>query len=769
MSAIVHGTVSDATGSVIAGTHVELTDRDGRVVRHATTDSLGRFSLPSVTSGSYILATTSKGFAPLHKAITVAGEDLQLALILSVASETQTVNVSEPSAYVATSAIAGTKVDLPLMETPVAVAVIPQQVLRDQQTVSLVNALTNVSGVAPTNDGYGTSDSFSIRGFDAMSLLYQDGMKLDEYSTSGFPQDMANVEEVQVVKGPASVLYGQAEPGGLVEVITKKPHPNHFGSLEQQFGNHRFFRTVADFNQPLVKDRLWLRVVASGTDADSYRNFVHNNDFNLYPSITWRPSKLMDLTVHGTYQNGSEVLDNGIPFVQTGPDSGSPAKVPFSSNFVDYGANKSPTKVWAVRPVVTIHLAERWPLRVQYKHEYHNAPTPIDEVYFGDVDASGNLFRFGFTEDYFHHSSHQVVADQSGKFSTGRIKHTVLFGFDYYTDAGDYSYNMVNPQTINIYAPVYDQGWGTADPTTEGSNTLGQNEYGFYAQDVAELPGRFFVMGGLRKNWAEEWENYADYTHTVYYKQYVKDTPITPRAGLVWRATPHVSLYGSYTSNYGASSLSGPGQKLLPPQSANQVEFGVKSEWLDRRLTASTAIYRIIKHNVPTPDPTNPAISEAIGTARTQGVEFDVAGQVTRTLRIIAGYSNLQSLVTRDYNTPSEQGHPFGSTPHSMGSLWATWEPQAQRVRGLKLGAGVQSRSGEQAYEYAGTLITDRIPHFAIVSLMTGYERALGKAHVSAQVNVNNLLNKKYFSNVNPSQAMPGAPFSILPALQVRF
>jgi iron complex outermembrane receptor protein len=151
-----------------------------------------------------------------------------------------------------------------------------------------VDALVNVSGVAPTNDSYGTSDSFSIRGFDANALLYQDGMKLDQYSASGFPQDLANAEEIQVVKAPASVLYGQSEPGGLVEIITKKPHSDRFFDLNQQFGNHQFFRTTADLNQPLVKDKLLFRFVLDGTDADSFRNFVHTNQFAVYPSITWR-------------------------------------------------------------------------------------------------------------------------------------------------------------------------------------------------------------------------------------------------------------------------------------------------------------------------------------------------------------------------------------------------------------------------------------------------------------------------------------------------
>jgi iron complex outermembrane receptor protein len=239
-----------------------------------------------------------------------------------------------------------------------------------------------------------------------------------------------------------------------------------------------------------------------------------------------------------------------------------------------------------------------------------------------------------------------------------------------------------------------------------------------------------------------------------------------------------VSLYSSYTSNYGASALYAftANGAPLPPESANQVEFGIKTEWLDRRLSASTAVYRIIKHNIPTADPKNPIYIIAIGTARTQGIEFDVSGQVTHTLRVIGGYSSLQALTTNDTNYPSMEGLPFPSVPHNLGSLWGVWESQRRILRGLKLGAGMQTRSGEQAYEYDVDpnsfnpyYLADRIPSFAIVNFMAGYEHAVGKVRISGQINVNNLLNRRYFSNVNPNQALPGAPFTLIPALQIRF
>jgi iron complex outermembrane receptor protein len=720
--------------------------------------------------GVYTLDAEAAGFESLRKEIRVSATTVDLSLTLRVGGVEQSVIVTAPIGYAIPNADAGTKIDMPLMETPMAVQVIGRQVIDDQQTVNLVDVLTNVSGVAPTNDGYGTSDSFSIRGFDAASMLYQDGMKLDQYGASGFPQDMANVEQIQVVKGPASVLYGQAEPGGLVAVVTKHPQPGPFASVGQEMGNHRFFRTTADVNRPLVKDKLLFRIALDGTDAGSFRDFIHTNEFSLYPSASWRITPNLGFTLLSSYQRGSNILDNGIPFLS----NGRPANVPRSSNYMDLGTNKSNIDQFSLEPSINLRLAEQWTLRMQYKVARINAPLPVDEYYQGDVDASGNLQRGAFIESSFHHRSDQVLADLPGKFSFGPVKNSFLLGFDFFKQTGGWFGNTsLQPAAINIYQPVYDQPYGTADPSGDIFAVQGAWEYGAYIQDVVELPGRVFVLAGTRLNWTEEMENITTPEPFSYSPNDVHEKPVTPRAGLLWQPKTNVSFYGSYTSNYGASALfvyTADG-KPLRPQSANQVEFGIKSEWLDRRLTATAAAYRIIKHNVPTADPKNPLYTEAIGTARTEGVELDLSGQLTRSLRIIGGLSSLQAITTNDTNTPSLQGLPFPGVPHNIASLWGVWEPQSGPLRGFRLGAGTQTRSGEQAYESPDglTYLADRIPSFGIANLMTAYEHTYGKAHISAQINVDNLFNSRYFATVNPSQAMPGTPFSILPTLRIAF
>jgi len=785
-SATVSGSVEDASGGAIVGARITLRNGADKPIASAISDSSGRFSIPGVAPGSYVLRVERENFETTSRNVVVSSASVAtpVHIVLGVGPVRESVTVSATSGYVATTSVAGTKVEMALMETPVAVQVIPAQVLADQQTVNLVDALVNVSGVAPTNDSYGTSDSFSIRGFDANALLYQDGMKLDQYSASGFPQDMANVEEIQVVKGPASVLYGQAEPGGLVDVVTKKPHPDRLADVEQQFGNHRFFRTTADFDQPLIKDKLLFRFVLDGTDANSFRDFIHTNQFNIYPSLTWRPSKTVDLTIQTAYETGSNVIDNGLPFVSNGSATSAAtntwiAPVSTSSNYIDYATNVSNISQYSFRPTLSVRLGENWQLRLQYKYESIDSPSTVDEYYSGDVDASGDLQRIAFTSPYFRHMSNQVVADIPGKFSLGPVKNTFLAGFDFYRESGGWLGNQsLTPAAINIYSPVYNQSYGTQDPSGDIWATQLWDEYGAYAQDVVELPKKIFILAGLRMNWAEEQENITTASPYSYSPNSIHDRPTTPRAGLLWQPNEHVSLYSSYTSNYGASALFAftANGAPLAPESANQVEFGIKTEWLDRRLSASTAVYRIIKHNIPTADPKNPIYTIAIGTARTQGIEFDLSGQVTHTLRLIGGYSSLQAMTTSDNNFPSMQGLPFPSVPHNLASLWGVWEPRNRTLRGLKLGGGMQTRSGEQAYEYdvdPNTFnpyyLADRIPSFAIVNFMAGYERAIGKVRIRGQINVDNFLNRRYFTNVNPNQAMPGAPFALMPALQIKF
>jgi len=764
----VQGTVVDATGSAIVGARITLLDSAGKVTAKTTTNAEGHFAVSGVAPGSYVLNAESKSFDKSSRELVVSSAgtvEAPLVITMRVAAVQQSIQVTGPGAYAVPDAIGATKTEMPIMETPISVQVVPQQVLQDQQVIALDQAIQNVSGVIPNNDSYGTGDSFSIRGFDAMEMTYEDGLRLDQYTTSGFPVDMADTERVEVVKGPASVLYGQAEPGGVVNVVTKKPLDDAHYSLEQQFGSYNFYQTILDATGPLFSKKFYYRFVLDYINSGSFRDFVYTDRFSVYPTIEWKPNDKTQLIGTFNYNTGTQVLDNGISFL---PD-GTPAKVPISRNYAEPDSNQSPTNGYYFKALLSQQLPKNWQVRIAYKNVFNNEPTPNDIVYAGGADSQGNLSRFGFTSPVFKQLTNQVVADVLGKFDWLGMQHSVLMGFDYYHQNGHYVGNSYVPADINIYNPVYGQPpLVPIDPTQAFFVQNGQTAYGFYLQDQVKLPKNFFLLAGVRFNWVNTFD--TGYGHA----SSVNDRPSpTPRVGLLWQPKTWLSAYGSYTSNYGATPLGSltPDGKTLPPESAQQYEVGIKTEWLQKRLVATAALYQITKQNIPAADPQNSLYTIAIGEARSRGFELDVSGQIGPNWKIIGGYSYINAVVTKDTNTPSLQGLRFPAVPYDSGSIWGVYEVPRGTLRGMKLGAGLIARTGQVNYESPDgvTYLADKIPGFAIVNVMASYGWQFERARLNLQLNINNLFDKTYFFTVNPSQALPGAPITVLPAVRVEF
>lgn len=764
----IQGTVVDSTGGAIANAKVSLLDATGKTAASVITNPEGHFTLRGIAPGKYVLQAESRDFEKSTRELVVSSATSNAApllITLKVGAVQQSISVSAPGTYVVPDSVGATKTEMPIMETPISVQVVPQAVIQDQQVEMLDQAIQNVSGVIPNNDAYGTGDSFSIRGFDAMQVVYEDGLRLDQYTTSGFPVDIANTERVEVIKGRASVLYGQAEPGGVVNIVTKKPLDAAHYSLEQQFGSYDFYRTIFDATGPLFSKAFYYRFLVDYLNSGSFRDFVYTDRLAFFPSIEWKPSDKTQLIGTFNYNTGTQVLDNGTPFLS----NGTPANIPISRNLAEPNSNESPTYDYYFKGALWQTLGSNWQLRIVYKNELHNEPTPNDIVYAGDADSQGDLARFGFLSPVFKQVTNQVVTDVLGKINWLGLQHSLLMGFDYYHQNGHYSGNIYIPATINIYNPVYGQPpLVPPDPTQTFIVQNGQTAYGFYLQDQVKLPKNFFLLAGVRFNWVTTFDTGYGQASTV------TDHPSpTPRVGLLWQPRSWMSLYGSYTSNYGATPLGSitPNGQTLPPESAQQYEVGVKTEMLQKRLVATAAIYQIRKQNIPSADPSNPLYTIAIGEARSRGLELDVSGQVGDNWRIIGGYSYIDAIVTKDTNMPSLQGLRFPDAPYDSGSIWAVYEIPRGNVRGLKLGAGIIARTRQVNYESPDgvTYMTDTIPGFAIANVMASYTWQFEKLRLHTQLNINNLFNKTYFFTVNPSQALAGPPITVLPAVRVEF
>jgi len=688
---------------------------------------------------------------------------------------------NNPSGYSPLDAKGATRTDAPIMQTPVSEQVISQQVLKDQQTIYLDDALQNVSGVTPANDSYGTGDSFSIRGFDMQNLTFEDGFRSSKYNI-GFQRSMANVQDIEVVKGPASVLYGQSEPGGLVNVVTKKPMDRFYFATEEQIGSYNFYRTTVDMSAPITKDKTLLyRFNLDQENAGSFRDFITANRTCLFPTIEWKPNADNHATVELGYLTGTQVQDNGIPFLTNGQT----APVSIRNNYAEPNANGSNIQDFWVKANATHNFSDDLILHAGYRTESISDPIPNQQYYMGQVGSDGNLQRSYSGNTINQNWTQEVLADLTARFKTWIVKHEALAGFDFFQQTYHYNYNYPsweNPTpSINIYNPVYGQPFPAFDPALSGNTFTSQTSYGAFFQDQMELPWHFHALAGFRYDRVTTSNGFYGTNNAT-----VDDAPpLTPRFGLLWQPVKPLSLYASYTANYGATALGGqtPNGQPLPPQTAQQWEYGIKGEFLGGKLTTTASIYQLTKENIPTVDPANPMYVTAIGQARSRGLELEAAGEILPGWRIIGGYSYIDCTITQDNGTrfgPSMQGLRFPGIPYNSGSLWSTYEVQSGPLKKLKFGAGVVARSAEQAYatQYLydadgnalpSSYLTEKIPAFAIVNAMAAYPFQIGRVKLTAQVNINNLFDTTYYSTVNTDMAMPGAPINVLASLKAEF
>jgi len=747
------------------------------------------------TNAASTNASTTNSSLTILSPITVIAQDVTNGVV-------EGTDFHNPGGFGPIDSKAATRTFTPNMENPVSVQVVPQEVINSQQNIILRETIQNVAGVVPGNDLGGAGDSYSVRGFDMQDLTFEDGLRNNQYN--GYQRSMQNVENVEVVKGPASVLYGEAEPGGLVNIDTKKPLTSNYFAVDQQLGSWAFYRTTVDASGPIDQEKKFLyRFNVDQQNNYSYRDFIHTQRLWLFPTFRWQPNEDNQATLELTYGNLHEKYDNGVPFLTNGilPAVGRGA------NFIMPQANEFPIQDYVVKFSATHKFNDDWMLHGAYRTEFVNNPQPNAQYYYAPADSNGNLGIERIYQPTTQQWQQEYLADLTGKFKTWFIKHTAILGFDYYQALATYNYAPPDNEptyTQNIFSP----NWNVYVPT--GTN-FSQNQSNLrnpalFVQDQMELPGHVFGMAGFRyDSYETDTESIAQGSSSTTSSY---NSAVTPRFGLLWRPIEPVSIYGSYTANFGAPAVgvTTASGAPLPPQSAQQWEIGLKGETPNKKLSSTLSFYQLTKENIPVQDSSDPNFYQAIGQAQSKGIEFQLAGEILSGWKIIFGYSYINAFTTKDNAPapsvtdngngtttttyyPSYQGLRLPGVPYNSGSLWTTYEIQSGPLKRLRFGGGVIFRSEEQNYcswapegttsttktdANGNTVVTqsytpNRIPAFGVVNLMAAYPFEVAKVKWTAQVNLNNLFNTSYYSSVNATSAMPGAPVNFMASLKAEF
>ncbi|MHC5747620.1 MAG: TonB-dependent siderophore receptor [Nostoc sp.] len=654
----------------------------------------------------------------------------------------------EQDGYRVQDATTATKTDTPLRDIPQSIQVVPREVLEDRNVRSLAEAVETVSGVVDGADYNGSpAQDFIIRGFEQGGSFRNGYRDVNSYGLTG----VGTIDRVEVLKGPASVLFGAVEPGGIINIVTKQPLSEPYYKLEFEAGNRDFYQPSIDFSGPLNDDKTLLyRFNVSYQTSDGFQDFVNTNLTTVAPTISWKLGDRTDLTLYyeyinfkGTFEQYTSVLSDNtfLPrsFYQGYPDE---AYVDNTTQKFGYTVSHEFSDNWQIRnnfSVVTGRNAE----------EYTLATAVVNDQ---------SLRQFAQDRD-FTTDNYFGQIDLLGKFNTGSISHQILIGFDFnsyiQTFARSIASNVPNLDIVNPNYDITSFNYGPRSSSTDRSQS-----YGIYLQDQIMFLDNLKLLIGGRFDWITG-DNTNDVTGETI--ENPENSAFSPRIGLVYQPSKSISLYTSYSQSFVPVTGSNPDGEIFEPTRGTQYEVGIKGDFLEGRLSTTLAAYQIAKSNILTDDPNNDDSDYFIqvGEQRSRGIELDVTGEILPGWKAIASYAYTNAEVTEDNDIPV--GNRLVSVPKNQASLWTTYEFQNSNLKGLGFGLGlfyVGTRSGDSANSF-------EIPDYLRTDAAIYYRRDGFKAGI----NIRNLFDTDYIRTSDEGRTFlrRGAPFTIIGSISWEF
>lgn len=713
-----------------------------------------RQALERLLAGSG-LAAHIDGSAVVIKTAPPALGEAMLTPVTVTADTQQETAWSPVSGYTARRSATGTKTDTPILETPASVQVVTRELIDDQKAVNLKDVYENVSGVQQAGNTLNAQTEVLpvIRGFESPSLL-RNGLR----ATIAGAVDLVNVERVEVLKGPASILYGELEPGGVVNYVTKRPQAESSHVFEQQLGSYDYHRTSVDSTGPVTQDgTLLYRFNFARTDSDSFRDSMSLERTAVAPSLLWKPSEQTELLLDFSYVKEEQPYDTGIPLF----DNGEP-RTSRSTFFNDPDLDGRTNEDYYAGYQLSHLIDSTWSIRNQLQfHRAHNRNEALRPR-----NVQGNNLRLRYQNEDRVDDELQFVLDGTSRFSTGAVDHTVLIGAEYIEQDTDFDRFRVNTPNVAIsddpvvnFDPPANQ-----NPTEDRSRTRWTS---LYLQDQLSLlaGGRLkLLLGGRFDDVVTTGSSGGVDTPDI------EDQAFTARAGLLYMLPNRHSAYFSASQSFRpqfAFAVDASGQPL-DPETGLQYEAGLKSAFFDERLLTTLAIYEIEKKNVAVFDQ---ALFNATGQSayfpgvkeRSRGFEFDVTGRLTERLQIVASYSYTDTEVLENEGDPTQVGEPLGGVAPHAARLWLSYDfDKSGPLAGLGLGGGVR-HVGKSTAQFDTSVDLDP---YTVADVGLWYHWK----NVRASLNVKNLFDKDYIVRASTTAiAHPGAPRSVFAAVSVGF
>lgn len=684
-----------------------LTTQDGKPAEAVTillkdtklktfSDENGNYSFSNIPAGNYVLITSFVGTLSQSVPVSLAEQEQKVInfKLKENAEQLKEVIIASGASMNQRNMGIG-KLPISIKELPQSATIIGEALIKNQQSQRLSDVIKNVNGVYLGSTRGGVQETFYARGYNLGAYnMFKNGARVN----TGVMPEMSSLEKVEVLKGSAAILYGNVAPGGIINLVTKRPKFDAGGEVSFRAGSYNLYKPNFDVYGP-ISNTVAYRVNGTYETANSYRDEVSSKRYYINPSFLFKLNSKTDLIIQGDYLYSKFTSDFGIGSILSEPNK--IANLPRNAFLgTSWQYNKAQQSTTSAN--IQHRFSESWSFNGNLSYQQ------FDRDYYStervQIQTNGDFYR-PLNKIVSRENYYTAQADITGRFKTGGIKHVVLAGADaerYLTS----TYAFTNPtvyDTINIYDNTKYQA-RTDIPVADKKTLLKSpiNRYGVYVQDLIMLSPKFNLLAGVR------WSLQEALAPTTYYLQkgdsstkgaYKADRAFSPRFGVVYKPRNSTAIFVSYASSFTPNTGTDIYFKPLSPSIIDQYEAGIKNDFFQGRLTANLTLYYIRNNNLAQTaqydsagrENSNTSIKELVGQTGSKGVEIDFAYNPASNLVINAGYSYNDMRYIKTPGTVGSfiVGERLVNTPQhtANGSVFYTFNNLA--LKGLKIGASV--------------------------------------------------------------------------------
>lgn len=793
------GTVTDQNGIPVEFANISVKGTSKGAVSSAT----GSFEILGLSDGQFTVTASSIGYEAVTQTVIInSGQTVQISFrIQEMLQGLQTVEITgrREIGYDNKETFSGTKTASLIKDVPASINFVTKELMLDQVAFTVNDVVKNVAGV----NQFSFYNDITIRGFRVQgqgnSGTLLNGMRT--FTSFWKQQLIPHIERVEVIKGPASALFGNASPGGSINRVTKKPLAESRKSISASVGSFNTLRTLADFTGAMTEDKkLLYRLNLGFENSDGFRDLQFSRNLVIAPSFAFLPSSNTSLNFDIVYQDSKGRLDRGQAAFGNRDLFTTPITTSLSA--VNDYLNESTINT-------TVSLRHNFSDKISFNSTYqlssytedlleHRTSNRFASLADGSFDETKVAMRVFIRKRSWNNNAinNYINAD----YQIGSVKNTALIGYDYFRqeqlpggsqlEARSYllkngnATNGFNPANIDNY--VLDANGNPAtnvahfdltSPTANGMRDMSnyiyntvtfnqflQQSHGIYLQNQSEI-GPLKLLLGLRQEYFTDYLNYNSPA-----EEKVDQQALLPRVGLVYTLNSNINFYGTWVQGYqpqGAAGIINPeAGGPFDPLTSEMFEVGAKSEWFNKRVSATLSLYQIVERGglYNANDPNNPERLVQLGEEESRGAELNVTGNILPNWSIVAGYAFNDAKITQA-DDESVIGRQKPNAPRNTANFWSKYIFESGSLNGLGIGIGYNYVS-----DRFGSIVSseqpDVFPSYGIIDAALYYK--IDK--VQFQVNVNNLTDKTHWvGGYDVIRAFPGAPRNIMTTVSYTF